>query len=492
MISTVFNAATVYIINDDWNGRASDFALDASLIRDDQRGLTMRSARRPYQQTVLCKCQYQVTLKDAAVRAVIGSLRSLNTQKVIIPLWPALQRWADRGASVVTGGLKLVFKADWSNFALYTNVEPGWPAADDLWCPALMGFINPTQPRMRSPDAATWDLDFQENSPAAYALDFSAAAVAAAGPQPAGYAAAPKLLPLQPDFQHIDEQISVEVKREKIGFNREQLETFYPQAAARIQHASYTLTGNDIWRMLKFFSEVMAPGAAFWASTWLQAAQLTADIGAADTVLHLEDTNGVNVGDYLSVYSGSSIVGKPKVTAKTSNTLTIAAAIGTALNARTTLVFQLCLAKLNTASISVAWKRPGAAKCELQWEELPPEYVIPADETLATTIGKLPMRVVLIQLIRDLGNGTVQNSYFTSFEADIVDGGTTWLSQGEWDVGEIQRSLNLEEDTLDLVSSIFAGNPINDDVALRAEAPLSVAIRYADYDGAALSNVQVV
>jgi len=313
------------------------------------------------------------------------------------------------------------------------------------------------------------------------------------GPKPAGYDKAPPLLPFQPDFLNVVEQVSVEVQREQIGFSRETSDTFYPQAAARLQNASYTVQDDAVWEMLRFFMRTMAPGSSFWASTWLQAAKLTADVAAADIVLNVEDTNAVNVGDYISLYGGASVFAS-RVTATTANTITIAAAVGTNLTAKSTLLFQLCLARLSKPSIAMRWKRPGVAQCELQWEELPPEYAIPGDETLNTTIGKLPVRVVLIQLTRDLGNGTALNYYFTPFEADINGIGQTWLSGGAnaWGVGDISRSLNLEEDSLDLTSFIFDGNPLNDDLALRSEAPLQVTIRYADYNGADLSNVQIV
>jgi len=174
MISTVFKGDTVFIINDAWNGK-DVFNLDASLIRDEQMSLTKRSARRPYSQTIVCKCKYQVTLQDAEVRSVIGSLRALTTEKVIIPLWPAVTTWADRGNSAVRGGLMLAFKDDWSQYSPYAfgDADPVWPLPSDLWTPALMGFINPTQPKMLTPDAATWDIDFQESSVAAYALRFT-------------------------------------------------------------------------------------------------------------------------------------------------------------------------------------------------------------------------------------------------------------------------------------------------------------------------------
>ncbi|HVU27064.1 MAG TPA: phage BR0599 family protein [Verrucomicrobiae bacterium] len=56
--------------------------------------------------------------------------------------------------------------------------------------------------------------------------------------------------------------------------------------------------------------------------------------------------------------------------------------------------------------------------------------------------------------------------------------------------GDIQRSLNLEEDVLTLTSFYFAENPLNDDIALRAEAPVTLTIFWADYDGVNLTNVQ--
>ncbi len=174
MFSTNFKGSPVFILNDSWNGN-SDFKLDAAMIRDDQQSLTKREGRRPYSETVLCHCQYQVTLQHAAVRAAIGSLRQYNTQKVIIPLWPAVTYWVNRNAPGVQAGLRLAFKQDWSQYALYasTDAEPGWPLPNDLFTPALMGFVKPTQQNLLTPDDANWDIDFQESSSAAYAIKFT-------------------------------------------------------------------------------------------------------------------------------------------------------------------------------------------------------------------------------------------------------------------------------------------------------------------------------
>ncbi len=319
-------------------------------------------------------------------------------------------------------------------------------------------------------------------------------------PQPPGYPVAPPLLPFQPDFQRVDEGISVEVGREQIGFSRQQSETFYPHMQWRTQNAQYTLSDAGIWGMFKFFSDFMGPGLAFWAPGWFEIARLTAYVNPGDTLLHVEDTNSVQVGDYVCLWSCTAAVSAAKVTATTANTITIDAPSPSFLNANSTLLLQLCLARLTKPTLSMAWKRPGLAQCDLQWDEMPPEYAPAADETLGVTIGGLSKRVVLIQLTRDLLNGTVLNYYFCSYERDINGFGQTWQSNSgasntnapTWSVGDISKTVNLEQDTFQIDTFVFPGNPVLDDVALRAECPLSVIVKFADYEGANLTNVQTV
>src|SRR5215472_4392113 len=164
-------------------------------------------------------------------------------------------------------------------------------------------------------------------------------------PQPAGYPTPPPLLPFQPDLVTVSEGISVEVKRKQIGNSRQQAATFYPHAAIRSQKASYTLRGADIWTMLQFFQDVAGPGGSFWASTTLQAAKLTANVAAADTVLHVEDTNGVLVNDYIALNANGQFISCAQVTAldPVAKTITISAAPGVGINANAGLIYQLCL-----------------------------------------------------------------------------------------------------------------------------------------------------
>jgi hypothetical protein len=491
MIQTTFNAQTVFLINDAWDGNSA-LQADFKLPRDTVDSLTGRESRRPYGATLRTAMQYTVSVQSADLRTLQGSLRNLNTQPVIVPLWPAMTTWANRAAAPISGGLRIAWKDDWSQFTIYaaTDVEPSWPSAGDNFAPALMGFIKPTQPSLITPSAAQWKIDFTESSPAAYALAPAAGALAL-GPKPTGYATAPYLFPYLPDFSRVSEGIAIPVAREQIGFSREQRTEFYTQAASRNQTANYTLVSQDLGTFLSFFQAIAAPGSSFWASGYFQVAELTQDVAAVDTVLHVSDTTALLVGDYISLYSYGTTVAR-KISAKTANTITVDSAAGVALPASLTCIFPLCLASLPGASASIKWISPDVAGLQLQWTQLPTEELLPGDETLGQTIGKQPLRITLFQFIRDYGNGTIDNWYFSGYEAAITYSGNTYLYSGRFSVSDIPQSLNLATDEVTITSDIVTGNPLNAEVALTSEAPLSVKITIADYDGVTVSNAQQV
>ncbi|HZQ46702.1 MAG TPA: phage BR0599 family protein [Verrucomicrobiae bacterium] len=490
MILTTLHSVNVFLVNDQWDG-VGPFAADFSIVRDNQASLTRRESRRAFSMTLLAsRVEYQATVSGADLRALQGSLRALNTQPVILPFWPAVVAWADRATAPISGGLRIAFKADWSQYSIYlsTDAEPGWPAADDNFAPCLMGFLTPTDPQMFNPDAAAWPVKFTESGPVAYALT-PATASFTAGPNPSGYTVAPALLPFQPDFSRVTEQISVDVRRKQVGFARQQGQTFYPQLPARSQTADYTLDSADAGKFLYFLQSVAASGQPFWASSWLEFSSLTQDTLVGDTVLNVQDTSALQVGDYISVFAESAIT--RKVTALTVNTITIDSAIGAALTATETCVFQLCLASADKATVTVSWESVELALATLQWMEAASEYVPAGNETIAVTLGTLAQRIILFQFTRDLGNGTVLNYYFTSYEADVAYGGHTYATQNI-ECGEITQALNLEDDGTDVTTYLFAGNPLIADITKQAEAPLTATITFADYDGATVSNAEIV
>ncbi|MGA9776672.1 MAG: hypothetical protein WBS33_00190, partial [Verrucomicrobiia bacterium] len=257
MFSTAYGGNTVYVINDAWNVKRT-LDVEFGLVRDLQSGLTNRSERRPFSSSLrVNSLRYTATVRGSDLLNLQGSLRLITTEQVVVPFWPAQTTWANRAAAPFIGGLRMVWKADWSQFAIYlsTDAEPGWPAAGDYFAPAVMGYLTPTKPEMIHPSAALWDVDFAESSEVNQGLSVGAI-VPPSGPEPAGYSSAPPILPYAPDYRSIKNQISVKVNREQIGFTRTQSQTFYPQLPTRAQDASFTLQCASIQGMVAFLMQV--------------------------------------------------------------------------------------------------------------------------------------------------------------------------------------------------------------------------------------------
>jgi hypothetical protein len=171
MIPLNFNGAPCFLLNEqpDWS---TPVETQFSLTRDKQISLTRHETRRPYSSTLLTKMTYTANVNGAALRQLLGAIRQLNTQPVIVPFWPAIANWGNRANATLNGGLRIAWRADWSQYTIYTSTdaEPVWPLASDFWAPALMGFLTPdSSPAIRR-DNQQLKINFTESSPAAYAL----------------------------------------------------------------------------------------------------------------------------------------------------------------------------------------------------------------------------------------------------------------------------------------------------------------------------------
>ena len=499
MISTNFKGAPVYLLNDapDWSkSPESTF----TIVRDQQVSLTRRETRRPFSAKLLTKLDYMTTIDRSSLRLMLGALRQLNVQPVIVPFWPAIAAWANRGIATINGGLRIGWKADWSQFGIYasTDLEPvGF--VPDYFAPALMGYLSPqSSPPIRR-DTLQLQLSFVESAIAAYALDPSPSGlVLTAGPKPAGYATAPNILPFIPDREGIEELTSIQVKRDQIGFIREQQQTFYPQAAERSAKNNFTLSDPAPARLMQFFATVAGPGASFWSPSSMECLFMTANALATDTVLNVSDTSAMLVDDCVYIFVGDTGYARTVTAINPGVSVTIDSALGVPVPAAETHIFPLILSRLQKAQLKLTWLMPGMATAQIAWGEVPAEQFLPGDETLGVTIGQVgggKTRVILFQFTRDLGNGTVLNYYFTSFEGDINYSGQNW-THAPFEHGDITQTLNVQDDNVEIKCSVsnfnFPNNPLQADLTKTAEAPLSVTIIWADYDGAAVTNAQTM
>jgi len=495
MIGTMFNGEDVLLVTEapNWAQRVETVhEMDMS----GESSLSDREARRPHASTLRSQIAYTALLGGAELRVLQTLLAAVQTHvpAVLCPFWPGVRRWLARASAPIGGGVRLVWKADWSQWDLYTTTEPAWPSDGDYWAPVLWGYLGSRDAILgtRWYTGALSDVSIvvSEDGPPEYALQPSSAAPPAGPLPPSGYATAPRLLPLRPNWEGLNEQVMLPVDRRRIGFRRQARPEFYPQKRSRTDRLGFQLGSlSQIATMLAFFRDVAGRGAAWWWPNYTSAIALAAPVAAASAVLSVADPVGVEAGDYLAADTPVGLIGR-RATATASGSVTLNAAFGVDLP-RQTLVSPLLLVRLDRPRLTLAWTHGDLADCELTVREVPAEYIPGADETVGTSLGVLPERGYLYDVTRDHG-GTLLHDRYTSYERDVTYGGHTWVS-ADIQHGAIERGLALERGRVDLASRVFPGNPLVDLASLRSEAPVRLVILSGDVaPDASVSNVAVI
>jgi hypothetical protein len=480
MFHTEFDGQTLYVIDDSPSWKAG-FVTEFNAITDTQTSLTRIEGRRPYSMFLrLSSLKYAMVITDSALKQFQGEMRQLKDGKVCVPFWPAIEYWRDKDIGSISGGLLLVYKQDWSQWELYLQgSEPTWPTDSDLVVPCVVGYLKANTPNLIHADAANWGIQFVESSPAKYALLVPADA-SLTGPLPAGYTRPPTIIPFGPDWKDITEDLSVAVKRDQIGLGREVNSTFYPHDVFKVHSSSNTFEGPGPGILMSWFNDVASKGESFWAVGGMANAVLRLAAADTDTVLSLTHEGAVLAGDYIADFSHDMRSQRLPLSMMFSIRLPLDETLGVELPAGQHL-FPLCLARIDKPKLQMTWLSPALAKAKIQWVEVRAEKVIPAAETLSATLGKLPTRIATFEFTRDFRNGTQTKWYYTSAEVDIDYDGHTWVS-GAFSVGDITTGLNLENDSADITSFIFDGNPLLDQIKMVAEGVLQVKIVFLGLD----------
>lgn len=475
MLATSYNATDVLLVTERPNWATAP-ETTFELLRNDEAGLSNREARRPWSGTLRTSLRYTTLVRDAAARALLGSLRSLADQPVALPFWPGEVLWADRATAPFTGGLKLVFSEDWSDWEIYEDTEPSWPTDSDRWVPLLWGFLEPqTSTSWIHGALGEAELRFTEDSPAAWALSPREGSTTAGPLPPSGHTTAPDLLDFAPQqaggHTHT---VRLQIERTPAGLARQRGTTFYAQAATALSDRGYLLTSAAAIGAFVCFWACRAGGDSFWARSGVTVAVLTAAALTTDTVLAVEDTTAVRVGDYVAI--GAVL---RRVTALTDDTLTVNSAVGVALPVGTGLE-GLLLVAFDQPKLTLQWTHGGLATARPKLREVAAEYAPAAGETLGTTLGRLAERAHLYEFTRDYGNGTTVVTRWTTHEQDVLWDGHTWTTQPGLSHGELRRSLNLEREGTELTTFLDAANPLLADVNLTSEGTLTCVIRQVD------------
>ena len=487
MISTTHNSTAVYVLNDppDWSSQVS---ASFDIVTQWEESLTGREARRPLSATLRAKLRYRSTLAGVDALALTALLRGYTTQPVLCPFWPAAQAWSSRASIATTGGLRIAYKADWSQWEIYTTVEPSWPAASDMVAPLLWGRLESRDTRWSNAVALTFDVEFTESGDASTALVPSTVSWSA-GPTLSGYGTAPRIWPLSIDWRDLPEEFQFRVIRDNLGFGRAPLESTYPETpATKTELRTLTQSSGEFWSLLRFFLDHGA-GQSFWAPTLRAAATMTADLAGGGTALAVASAVAVSPGDYLAFVTGNGVSAFARTSTVVGTTINLATAPG-ALSKDFTLVCPLILSRLARPKLDLRFYLGEVVEASMEVSEVPPEYSIASDETLGTTIGILPTRAYIYEFAQTIG-GTTTTTRWTSYEQAITFGGNSYNAR-KMNHGPIRGSLFIDRDEVEVSSEIITGDPLVKMAVGQSEAPTRLTIRTVDVSGSTGSNGAVI
>lgn len=474
MIPVTHNSTAMFLLASEPDWRMPVRA-GFEVLAEVETGLTGRETRRAYGEHARVVLEFALSLQGAEATRLAAGLRAWTTEPVAVPFWPGAVAFASRADAPFKSKVWMVYAPDFSAFDLFEEgSEPLWVGADTLAAPVLLGRIERREPRWLTPTLCTFEVTFLEQSAADYALTV-ASQEWSTGPEPseAWADAGPAIFPFQIHHDQPTMTATVEVLRERLGFGRQPVETFYPQDAARSGETSLLETGAAIASLVRFFVDHGA-GKPFWAPSWSAAAILTAPIADGSTTLAVRAGHDVQAGDWLMIgdrIARALVVGEAEIT--------IAAEVDAQPQA--TLISHLLLARFERPRIRVECVNPQVVRAVLAVREVPSEYDPAADESLGTTIGLLPHRVWLYELREPTQNGGATIHRYTSFERDIEVDGETYQA-AKIDHGAIRQGIALDRDEVDVRMEVPADvhHPLVRFATLRTEAPLQMTLRRAD------------
>lgn len=550
MILTTIDGRALYLIDDRPEG--GEFNLTATVIANQQAGETNREERRALGESIRLKAEYTIQLEGLAARTCAKHLRTMGAEKVAAPIWPAAKTWALRAQASITAGLYLLLRPRTTTVAVFAaGTPPGWQVDTDIVVPLVVGYLEEREMKWKGESLARLNVRLIENSAPEWAVA-GTSYTALSGPNPAGLAVAPPIIPFPSDWADPRQSHMVKIEREQIGFQREVSETHRAFVkVARAMDFTAFLDPDEGWpagKLLKWFSDHGA-GRVFWTPTKQRVATLAqaADANTISLQLAPGDAANLALGDYLAVVTAHRVTCYfGPVSLISGNNVFFAAGTTPEIPAGTRLV-SLVLGRLNKKEIKIEFNAERLAIADFVIRELPPEASpTPANETAGVTLGQLPTRAWLYTFTRSIGatgilGGVVSEDddtityiededlvseddlsstvslggtgglisedaisitftsgeeegivdTFTSFERDLEDDDLVYFSRPITH-GARTQGIALDQDKLTIICDGLNVPPILETALLRSETPCRVVIERCDVVSGAVTNRQTI
>jgi hypothetical protein len=478
MIPTTYAGTAAYLLSAEPSG---DVKVTVSRLTERHAGRTRVEERRILGATLRWALQYPVLIDQrAAAQAFRLALTSYDNRPILCPCWPAAVPYGQ--AALFDGGLKCTWEPDFSRWEFHTGAAPGGYTAAAKTAPVLWGrFDKLPDPDLVTTEVPSLTISFAETGPAAYAVAPAASAAAHQGPSLHGQTW--PLLDFEVDYQKTGAGgVDVQVDRQRIGYGRDEAETFYPQTPRRPVRATIAGTPAEAARLIATFHACAGTVAPLWFPSAYQPTRLTANPSASDVHLQVEDATALGGYAYILLRDGAGGANVARqVVAAAGQQLTLNAAPGAMPYGSTSLQL-LLFGRFSSDDLSLTWS-PAFVTAQCTLIELPPDYSTPAGETFGTTVGKVGAPIFLFEIADQIG-GTW---YWTNYESAVTVGGHTYEPhQIAWD--RITQKLNLDDGKVTLTVDSWEGNPCMRLCVPRRGQQLTLVLKEWDAAGGAVTT----
>lgn len=491
MILTTYNSESLYLFpyHPDWGAGISATLFMPSMI---SIGRSNRQARAPKGETLRIEAfKFTVDLIQGEPIELKNALLNKTTERVAVPFWPAARKQSDYASTPIPGGLKISYETDakgWPDFTTFEIHAGRSPSvgytitANTYTAPLLIGhFAQELEPRLLTDEALTLKVEFNESSETDYALEIDAQTFTD-GPTVQG--TTPKLFPLVHDFSQAATAGSstIILDRETIGQGR-QLRTEHDGAAASrfLRFAFFTRGLSEVAQLIRFFADQRGAVGTFWLPSNLSETRLQSDVAQSATALQVADASLFNGHNQLALITRDGVT-PVAIDSLDGNTINLASSVGP-FTARETNVCSLLLCRFSKRRIKLSWTSSDVVETAIEFEDLPPEYISNAGETVGTTIGQLATRGSLYTFT----DGTTTWRY-TSYERDLTYDGNTYTAANithgrvSKDI-ELNASVEIEADALEVVPLLKKWR--------KELGTLEVQIRIVSINGSTATNRKV-
>ena len=439
--------------------------VSASVQVDSKRGLTGRTTRRPQALLLRYQASWISAMYPADFNAARIATMAAQDEPIFIPFWPAAQPVG--AAPRFTAGAAVYWTANWAAWA----VNPASTVGYTYYAPLLQGRLTQA-PRQTGKTStivlAEWT--FKEDGPSSMALQPAAVAdttfVTPAGVFAAIFPWVPEgTEPPKPSFA------SVNVERQAIGPGRQQTTVFYPQNPEQGSQILCKFTSAAAaFQLLSWWQRRGGGADSFWLASSQKLGDLSADLAAGGESLTFTQPFTaatpaalLGLGTAVAVFGPDAPMEMLRVNAITGAGYTLNTSTPLANNhlAAWTIVTPALLVTHADQELAMEFRRAGSdwlATATLSFREVAAEYAPPADETIGSTIGRMPGVAWFFQIDMDY-NGAISSTYLTNWESGIVADGIAW-TYNDCSFDKLVASIDLEDDGTTFSMQWYDGSPI--------------------------------